>query len=94
MQPSWTKPIGCNCPEIPPNTENGWIGWILDKLDPVIPNLLNGALEVAVIQHPEYFIGTLGVFIIIWIIRICLKRRSDGVSEELREVILKELEPK
>ncbi len=94
VEPSWVKPIGCFCPKMLPEKENGWIGWILDKLDSVIPNILNGALEVAVIQHREYFIGTLSVFIGYWIIRSYCKRKSDDASEELREVILKAIKPK
>lgn len=67
---------------------NGIMGFIGDKMDSVLPNFLNGAISVAVIQHPEYFIGTLCMFIICWILRNFFRNRTVKASEELREQTL------
>lgn len=67
---------------------NGIMGFIGDKMDSVLPNFLNGAISVAVIQHPEYFMGTVCALIIYWISRNCFRSRTVKASEELREQTL------
>ena len=94
VKPSWVKPIECLCPDLPSKKDNGIMGCILDKLDSVIPNFLNGAIEMTVIKHPVYFIGALCVFIGYWIFRYYCKRRSGSASRELHEIILKSIRSK
>ncbi|HHT9159778.1 MAG TPA: DUF2235 domain-containing protein [Candidatus Brocadiaceae bacterium] len=70
---------------------NGIMGFIVDKLDFAIPNILNGAISFAVIQHPVYFWGAFFMLIICWFLRNFFRHRTVMACEELREQILEAL---
>ncbi len=63
-----------------------------DGLHYILPDLFSGLIEIAVLQHPEYFVAacvTAGVGR--WY-RKSLRRRTVAAAERLREIVLRRVE--
>lgn len=68
--------------------DDGKLKTIVIKLGSVIPDFLNGAISVAVVQHPEYFCGAVCALIGFWGLRNYFRHKTVKASEKLREQTL------
>jgi hypothetical protein len=70
---------------------SGFFGHVADVLDYVLPDLLGGLVEYAVIQNPIYITVVAVVGLGIWIHRTRIVRRMRADREELRAITLGEV---
>ena len=70
---------------------SGFFGHVADVLDYVLPDLLGGLVEYAVIQHPIYITVVAVVGLGIWIDRTRVVKRMRADREELRAITLAEV---
>lgn len=71
-----------------PPDDSGVMGFLGDNMRYVLPNFIDEAISVAVIQHLVYFLGAFSLLIICWILRNFSRRQTVIACEELREKTL------
>ncbi len=84
----WMFPPALDFPSEPTGTGIQWVRHFADVLLYILPGFFEGFITYVLIVHPSYFVGVLGFFIALYLLRRYLRRRTQSACEKARRSFL------